>query len=70
MAHQNPGKLDVRMTFNPKKDKVKGKTTFDGRQPFMEDDLRGKTILNGRQPWMEDDLFFRNSETYKTTSKR
>ena len=43
------------MTFNPKKDKVKGKTTFDGRQPFMEDDL-WKMTYDGRLPLMEDDL--------------
>ena len=34
----------------------KGKTSFDERQPLMEDDLRWMKIFDGRQPLMEDNL--------------
>ena len=32
------------------------KTTFDGRQPLIEENLCWETILDGRPPLMEDNL--------------
>ena len=36
--------------------KIPPRTTYNGRQPPMEDDLQWKTTSNGRRPPMEDDL--------------
>ena len=38
------------------KDILQWETTFDGRQPSMENTLQWNTTFDGRQPWMEDDL--------------
>ena len=37
--------------------KLRWKTIFDGRWPFMEDSLSWKTTFDGRQPLMEEDLW-------------
>ena len=35
------------------------KTTFEERQPLLEDSLWWKTTFNGRRPLMEDDLWWK-----------
>ena len=37
-------------------DRIQWKETFDGRQPFMEDDLLMEYALFGTQPLLKDDL--------------
>ena len=37
------------------------KTTFDGRQPSMEDELSLKTTVNGKRPSMEDDILWKTT---------
>ena len=37
------------------------KTTFDGRQPLIEDDFQWKTTFDERWPLMEDDLWWKTT---------